>query len=59
MNKFANFFVTLLFIIIGVVFVLISCLNPNISSDSAPWIGILGFLCLLAGFILEIMNRED
>lgn len=59
MNKFSRFLFTILFIIIGALFVFISCLNPDISSEAAPWMGILGFLCLLAGFILEILNRED
>lgn len=59
MNNFSRFLFTILFIIIGALFVFISCLNPDISSEAASWMGILGFLCLFAGFILEIMNRED
>lgn len=53
MEKFIN----ILFLIIGTSLVLIACLNPNISKDAATWMGIVGFLCSLGCFVLEIMDR--
>lgn len=59
MNKFTKFLFTFIYAIAGISFVSIACLNKEMSCDASGWMGSIGVGCLFAGFILEIMNRED
>lgn len=59
MKQFTRFLFTFMYVITGISFVSIACLNQTISYDASGWMGFIGVVCLFVGFMLEIMDRED